>query len=343
MKIDEFDFHLPEELIAIYPRKERSSSKLLVLYRESGEIIHSSFKHLPQFLDSSFLIVYNDTRVIPARLYLKKETGGRIEILLDHPVGENRWTGIFSASKPPKVNSDLYYGKEKVFKVEKVEKNMITLRFLGEDFKSFIEKAGNVPLPPYILKRRKGVILPEDREFYQTIFAVKNGAVAAPTAGIHFDEEVWKKLKEKKIESVPVTLHVGIGTFLPVKTEEVEKHKMHSERVIITEEAAEKISMWKEKGGKVLAIGTTTVRALEGVIAKTGKLTAFEGEVDIFIYPGFKFKIVDAMITNFHLPRSTLILLVAAFAGKDKIMKAYREAIEKKYRFFSYGDAMLIL
>ncbi len=343
MKIDDFDFVLPEELIAIYPRKKRSSSKLLVLKKCSGEITHSQFSNLPEFLDKSYLIVYNNTKVIPARIKLKKETGGKIEILLDHPISENEWSGIFSASKRPKEGSLILNNDEPVFRVIEVKKNMIRIKFLGKNFYDFLNEVGEVPLPPYILKRRDGRVIPEDKDFYQTIFAKKEGAVAAPTAGIHFDENVWNKLKLKGIEDVEITLHVGIGTFLPIKEKEVEKHKMHAERVEITKEAAQKIIDWKEKGGKILAVGTTTVRTLEGVAEKLGKLDKYQGTVDIFIYPGYKFKIVDAMITNFHLPKSTLLLLVSAFAGKDKIINAYKEAIERKYHFFSYGDAMLIL
>ena len=343
MLIDEFNFDLPEELIAIYPRKERSSSKLLILKKESGEIIHTFFRNLPEIITDEYMMVINNTKVIPARLILHKETGGKIEVLLDRPTGEKTWTGIFSASRPPKKGSYLIFNSVNVFKVINVEKNLIALEFTGEDFHNFLKKAGEVPLPPYILKRREGVVLPDDRDFYQTIYAKKDGAVAAPTAGMHFDKKIWAALKEREIKFEEITLHVGIGTFLPVKEKEVEKHQMHPERVSLSLESVEKIKKWKEDGGKILAVGTTTVRALEGVVEKFGELKNHSGEVDIFIYPGYKFKVVDAMLTNFHLPKSTLILLVAAFAGKEKILRAYNEAIKKRYKFFSYGDAMLII
>ncbi len=343
IKIEEFDFDLPEELIAVYPRQKRSSSRLLVLDRRTGEIEHTVFSRLPEILTDQYLIVYNDTRVIPARLHLRKETGGKIEVLLDHPVDSHTWVGLFSASRKPAIDSLLLYQEEPVFRVIDLQNNMITVRYIGSgDLSDFLEKAGEPPLPPYILKRRQGKILPEDREFYQTIFARKEGAVAAPTAGIHFDEEIWRRIAEKGIKKLPITLHVGIGTFLPVKENDVSRHRMHSERVEISDRVAKEIIDWKRGGGKILAIGTTTVRTLEGVATRLGELRGYRGEVDIFIYPGYQFKVVDAMITNFHLPRSTLILMVSAFAGKEKILRAYREAIARGYKFYSYGDAMLI-
>jgi len=342
MNIDSYNYNLPEKLISIYPRDNRSSSKLLIINRQNGKIIHERFYNIDNFLDNNSLIVFNDTKVIPARLLLKKETGGKIEILLNNPIGPNRWSAMFHSSRPPKINDYILNIDKKVFKVVDIKEYLLILDFLGDNFNKFLENTGKVPLPPYILKKRNGEIFPEDKDFYQTIFAKQNGAVAAPTAGIHFDKNIMDKINNKGIKMVPITLHVGMGTFHPIKVNDFKKHKMHSEWLEISQKSAKLITDAKKNGKKIIAIGTTTVRALEGVFSINSEVSAFKGTTEIFIYPGFKFRVVDQMVTNFHLPKSTLLLMVSAFAGKSNIFNAYQEAIKNEYKFYSYGDAMFI-
>ena len=342
MNIDSFDYYLPEKLIAVHPRKERSSSRLLILDRYNGEIIHERFSNFVNYINDGDLIVYNDTKVIPARLLLRKDTGGKIEVLLNNPISSKRWSAMFHSSRPPKIGSYILNNDERVFEVVDIKEYLLILDFLGDDLNGFLENVGKVPLPPYILKKRDGVIYPEDRDFYQTVFAKRDGAVAAPTAGIHFDKKIITRIKKKGVSMVPITLHVGMGTFHPIKVNDFKKHKMHSEWVEISESTAETINRAKAENKKIIAIGTTTVRALEGVVEKKRELSRFSGDVNIFIYPGFEFKVVDKMVTNFHLPKSTLLLMVSAFAGRENILNAYNEAIKKEYGFYSYGDAMFI-
>ena len=362
MKIpDQFDlnnyyFDLPQELIAQFPSQDRQSSRLLVLNRKDCTITHTYFKEIYKFLPEKSILVVNDSKVFPARLFGKKEaTGGRIEFLLITPIPlimknkEKDWyfskvKGLIRPSKGVKkgkkivISEDMYLivnSKQEFGQVE------VFLYWKG-DLKDKLEKYGSIPLPPYIKR--------ESTEFdkcrYQTVYSKeeKLGSVAAPTAGLHFTQELLEKLKkEKNIEVVSITLYVGYGTFSPIRTKDIRKHTMHSEYVEISEEAAQKISQAKDLKKKIIAVGTTTVRTLEGVVDIFGSLKPYKGWIDLYIMPGFKFKVIDHLITNFHLPKSSLLLLVCAFAGRDKVLAAYKEAVSKRYRFFSYGDAMLIL
>lgn len=338
--VNDFDFYLPENLIAQHPLKTRSQSKLLCLKRTTGEINHQNFTDLPNFLKPNDLLIFNDTKVIPARLYGSKLTGGKIEILVERIIADNKILAHVKSNKTLKngtkllleniINAEVVAKKndlyEIVFYLNKNDNNLLYL----------LEKHGHIPLPPYI-KHEPSLL---DRERYQTIFAKNAGAVAAPTAALHFDEKLLEIIKEKNVKTDFITLHVGAGTFQPVRVANILEHKMHSEYAEVSAEILAKIKDTKNHGGRVIAVGTTTVRTLETVAQKN--VTEFCGETDIFIYPGFKFKLVDAMITNFHLPKSTLLMLVSAFAGRENILKAYQCAIENQYRFFSYGDAMFI-
>ena len=336
IKLSEFDYHLPKELIAKYPVEPRDSCRLMVLNRKEKKIEHRIFRDIKDYLEEGDLLVLNDTKVIPARLIGKKETGAKIEVFLLRPITENRWEVLVRNIKRLKpgqrvIFSEDFYGTL----VEKYQEGKALFELHGEDINSLIKKYGHIPLPPYIEREDEE----KDKNYYQTVFARKEGAVASPTAGLHFTEELLNELEEKGIKKVFVTLHVGLGTFRPIQTEDITKHKMHEEYYHIPEETLKAIKQTKEKGKRVVAVGTTVVRTLE-TYAQTGKT---EGFSDIFIYPPYNFKMVDTLITNFHLPKSTLILLVSAFAGKDFILSAYKKAVEMRYRFFSYGDAMLIL
>jgi S-adenosylmethionine:tRNA ribosyltransferase-isomerase len=336
IKLSEFDYHLPKELIAKYPVEPRDSCRLMVLNRKEKKIEHRIFRDIKEYLEEGDLLVLNDTKVIPARLIGKKETGAKIEVFLLRPVTENRWEVLVRNIKRLKpgqrvIFSGDFYGTL----VEKYQEGKALFELHGEDINSLIKKYGHIPLPPYIEREEEE----KDKNYYQTVFARKEGAVASPTAGLHFTQELLNELEEKGIKKAFVTLHVGLGTFRPIQTEDITKHKMHEEYYHIPGETLKAIKQTKEKGKRVVAVGTTVVRTLE-TFAQTGKT---EGFSDIFIYPPYDFKIVDTLITNFHLPKSTLILLVSAFAGKDFILSAYKKAVEMRYRFFSYGDAMLIL
>ncbi len=343
MKVSNFDYDLPEELIAQYPLRNRDESRLMVLDRKTKSISHCMFFQLPEFLNNGDLLVMNNTKVIPARLVGKKEkTGGNVEILLLSVRSDGLWKALVKHSSRIKYGSKVIFGDGKLTAkiLDKTEAQERLIKFETEDDpKKIIEEIGKPPLPPYIKREAE----PEDKERYQTIYAKEEGAVAAPTAGLHFTDSIFEKLKAKGIDRVEITLHVGLGTFQPVKSENVEDHIMHEEIFSIPNDVAEKINDVKSRGKKIVAVGTTTVRTLESSVDNEGKVIPNSGSTDIFIYPGYKFKIVDAMITNFHLPRSTLIMLVSAFAGRDFIMKAYQSAVKEKYRFYSYGDAMLIL
>jgi len=354
MRTSDFDYQLPEELIAHYPPASRGDSRLLCLNRQSGEVSHTTFQQLPDFLRAGDLLVFNNTRVIPARLFGQKESGGKVEVLLERILSDHEVLAQIRASKTPRKNGILLFpgslksrtflsGFAPAFDMTRAvvlgrEGDFFHLRFECDvPVVEFLERAGHMPLPPYI-KREDQLA---DRERYQTVYGRVPGAVAAPTAGLHFDDAMLQRLDDCGVEKAYVTLHVGAGTFQPVRVDDVSQHQMHSEWLRVPESVVQQIEDCRQRGGRVIAVGTTSVRSLE-TAALGGSLAAFEGETDIFIYPGFQFRVVDAMITNFHLPQSTLLMLVSAFASKEKILGAYEEAVREKYRFFSYGDAMLI-
>ena len=341
MKTSDFYFDLPEELIAQVPILDRSSSKLMVLDKETGDIEHKTFKNVIDYLNPGDCLVLNNTRVIPARLIGEKvDTGGKIEFLLLKRTEEDTWQALVKPGKRAKIGTKFSFGNGKLIGevVGLAEEGSRIIKFYYEGiFEEVLDELGNMPLPPYITERL------EERERYQTVYSKHNGSAAAPTAGLHFTEALLEKIKEKGIEIANVTLHVGIGTFRPVKVENVEEHEMHSEHYYIKKEDAEKINFAKRTGHKVISVGTTSCRVLESVADENGMVKETEGDTSIFIYPGYKFKCIDSLITNFHLPESTLIMLVSSLAGKDFIMKAYEEAVKQRYKFFSFGDAMLIL
>lgn len=340
MILKDFWYDLPEHLIAQNPLEKRDMSRLLVLDRNTDTLEHKHFKDLPEYLEAGDCLVINNTRVLPARLLGEKEgTGGKIEFVLLKRIEADTWEVILRPGKKAKPGSRFIFGngKLKAEILEVVEEgNRIVKFFYDGVFEEVLDSVGIIPLPPYIHATLK------DRERYQTVYSKINGSAAAPTAGLHFTPELFDILKKKGIRVVEVTLHVGLGTFRPVKVENILEHHMHKEAYHISPEACAVINETKKDGKRVIAVGTTSVRVLETSSKEDGKVYAGEGETDIFIYPGYKFKIVDALITNFHLPESTLIMLVSAFAGKEKVMHAYSEAINKEYRFFSFGDAMLI-
>ncbi len=334
MKLSDFDYELPEELIAKYPAVPRHAARLMVLNRKEKSIRHDTFIDLPNYLNEGDLLVFNNTKVLPARLYGKKPTGGKVEIVLTDYIKPDEWKALVGGKgiKPGlvvKIAPDFH-----VKVLEHIEGGTFRVKLLGKEPLKLLDKYGHIPIPPYLKREEE----PIDREYYQTIFAKEMGAVAAPTASLHFSEELMEKLKEKGINFAFITLHVSYGTFKPVKTENVEEHRVDPEYVKIPPETVEKIKETKERGKRVVAVGTTVVRALE-----TSPYEPFEGWTELYIYPGYQFKVVDAMITNFHLPRSSLLILVSAFAGREFILKAYQEAVQKRYRFYSYGDGMLIL
>lgn len=341
MKTSDFYYDLPKELIAQTPVEPRDSSRLLVLDRKNGEITHKRFYDIADYLNEGDLIVANDSRVLPARIYgIKDKTGARVEFLLLKQISGNRWETLCKPGKKAREGAKFSFGDglltATVHEV-KDDGNRIVDFDCDENFFSTLDKIGQMPLPPYITEELK------DKERYQTIYSHELGSAAAPTAGLHFTEELMDKLRAKGVNIAYVTLHVGLGTFRPVKVDDVTKHKMHSEHYEIPKQTAELIKKTKQNGGRVIAIGTTSCRTLESVAAEHGEIIPCEGFTDIFIYPGFEFKVLDGLVTNFHLPESTLIMLVSAFAGYDNIMNAYKTAVEKRYRFFSFGDAMVIL
>jgi len=338
MRRDEFSYDLPEELIAQYPADKRGSSRLLCLQSPGGELQDRMFSELPGLLQAGDLLIFNDTRVIPARLYGHKETGGKIEILVERIQSNRRAVVQLRASKTPGPGSIIRIENDASLEVIGREDDLFVVEFAGDENPlTLLERAGHMPLPPYIRRGDETI----DRERYQTVYATTPGAVAAPTAGLHFTPEMLSELESSGIESAFVTLHVGAGTFQPVRSEHIEDHRMHSEFACVPEIVCEKIQQARERGGRVIAIGTTSVRCLE-VAARDGILRPFEGETDLFIFPGYSFRAVDALITNFHLPESSLLMLVSAFAGREQIMNAYKHAIRERYRFYSYGDAMFI-
>ncbi|ADY74088.1 S-adenosylmethionine:tRNAribosyltransferase-isomerase [Desulfurobacterium thermolithotrophum DSM 11699] len=342
MKVSDFDYKLPKELIAKFPVEPRDSSRLMVLNKNTGKIEHRIFKDIVEYLKAGDVLVINDTKVIPARLFGKLDTGGKVEILLVRQPGLNTWEVMAKPARKLKKGRKISFDEEleAVVKEYSGEGKRI-IEFViksNKDFMEKIEEIGHIPLPPYIEREEK----PEDREKYQTVFARKEGAVAAPTAGLHFTTELLENLKSKGIIIKNITLHVGPGTFKPVKVENVEDHQMDYETYYVPEDTAIEINRAKEEGRRVIAVGTTVTRTLESAADESGKVKQGEDSTNLFIYPGYKFKVIDALITNFHLPRSTLLMLVSAFAGKERILNAYKEAVRKGYRFYSYGDAMFI-
>lgn len=346
MQRRDFYFDLPDALIAQYPLEDRSASRLLCLDRDTGDLHDSQFTDIIDLLLPGDLLVFNDTRVIPARLYARKQTGGRTEILVERIINAQRFLGHVRASKSPKPGTLVLLDDSTPIKVTGRQGDLFELELQSETtVLDLLEAHGHIPLPPYIERADTDV----DLERYQTVYAKHKGAVAAPTAGLHFDDRVLNVLQNKQIEFAYVTLHVGAGTFQPVREDDIAQHAMHTEVMHVAQSVCDRIMQVKQRGGRVIAVGTTTVRCLESAaqqsIAKgetQAGLREYSGETDIFIYPGYDFRIVDALITNFHLPESTLLMLVSAFAGYQQIMKAYQHAIDHEYRFFSYGDAMFI-
>jgi S-adenosylmethionine:tRNA ribosyltransferase-isomerase len=346
MDLKDFTYELPKALIAAFPSRQREGSRLLVIRRASGEIIHSLFADLGSFLERGDLLVLNDTKVFPARLLGRKESGGKAEVLLLESFpqnGRSLWLALVDAGKKPRVGSRLLFdGGMTAQVIGDLGRGRFGLEFDHvEDFNSALERFGEPPLPPYVTRQRDCDAL--DRERYQTVYASHAGAIAAPTAGFHFTEELFATLAERGIERAFLTLHVGPGTFQPVRDRRIEGHRMEGERYILKSAAAEKINRTKQAGRRVVAVGSTSTRALEWVAQRRGRVEADEGIARLYIRPGDSFRVIDALITNFHLPGSTPLILVAAFAGLDLVRRAYEEAVELGYRFYSYGDAMLIL
>ncbi|AMX03046.1 tRNA preQ1(34) S-adenosylmethionine ribosyltransferase-isomerase QueA [Microbulbifer thermotolerans] len=337
MRRQDFHFELPDELIARAPAAERRGSRLLCLDGPSGAVQHRHFADLADLVDTGDLLVFNDTRVIPARLFGRKATGGRLEILIERVQGERDALAHIRFSKSPKPGSEILLQDGTELRMVSRRGALFELEFPAEGVLPVLERLGHMPLPPYIDRPDEDA----DRERYQTVYSREAGAVAAPTAGLHFDEAMLETLRHKGVETAFVTLHVGAGTFQPVRVDNIFEHEMHSEVMNVPESVCRAVADCRARGGRVIAVGTTSVRALESAAAG-GELKPVVGETDIFIYPGYQFRVVDRLITNFHLPESTLLMLVSAFAGYDQTMNAYREAVQKRYRFFSYGDAMLI-
>jgi S-adenosylmethionine:tRNA ribosyltransferase-isomerase len=346
MDLKEFSYELPDALIAALPSREREASRLLVIKRRSGEIIHSVFGELGTFLSPGDLLVLNDTKVFPARLRGEKESGGKAEVLLlerfPHQA-RSLWLALVDAAKKPRLGSRLRFeGGVTAQVIGDMGRGRFGLEFQpGEDFDVILERVGEPPLPPYVTRQREPDTL--DRERYQTVYATHTGAIAAPTAGFHFTQELFAKLAERGVERVSLTLHVGPGTFQPVRHKQIEDHRMEGERYVLAPQAAGKINRAREAGHRVVAVGSTSTRVLEWVARRKGKVEADEGIARLYIQPGDSFRVIDALITNFHLPGSTPLILVAAFAGLDLVRRAYDEAVRMRYRFYSYGDAMLIL
>lgn len=340
MKSSDFNFYLPEELIAQHPLEKRDSSKLMILDKKSGEITHSSFHNIINYLNEGDTLVLNNTRVMPARLIGEKQgTGGKIEFLLLKRIEGDKWECLAKPGKKAKIGQKFTFGEGKLTceVIDIIEEGNRIIEFSYEGiFEQVLDELGDMPLPPYITEKL------EDKERYQTVYSKEKGSAAAPTAGLHFTKELLNEIKEKGVNIAYLTLHVGLGTFRPVKVEDVNDHVMHSEFYELDEENAEVINSTKKRNNKVITVGTTSTRTLETIADENGIVKAQNGWTDIFIYPGYKFKIVDQLITNFHLPESTLIMLVSALAGKENVMKAYNEAVENSYRFFSFGDSMFI-
>lgn len=344
MKLEEFDYILPEELIAQFPAQKRDMSKMMVLDRKEKSVLHRHFSDITDFLTENDFLVLNNTKVIPARLYARKDTGALIEIFLVREIQKDIWVSLIKPSKRVKEGMLLNVSDELSIEILKKDddKWLVHLLYEGNIF-DILDRVGNIPLPPYIERKLTADEYKNlDFERYQTVYAQKEGAVAAPTAGLHFTKEILNKLENNGTKYCFITLNVGLGTFKPVKCENILEHKMDSETFEITEESAQMINEAKRNGKNIVAVGTTSVRTLETVMNKYGAIQKVQDSSELFIYPGYKFKIVDKLITNFHLPKSTLLMLVSAFAGKDYIFNAYQQAIQNSYRFYSYGDCMLI-
>jgi len=338
LKRSDFHFDLPSGLIAQQPLERRSDSRLLHLSLRDGSICDRLFRDLPSLLSEDDLLVFNDTRVIPARLHGRKESGGKVEIMLERLLSDSKCLVQLRVSKPPQAGSLILLEDGSRFEVIGREEAFFHLRFLDGSLGELLQRIGHMPLPPYITREDTAM----DRERYQTVYARNPGAVAAPTAGLHFDRDLLDNIDLRGVGRVCVTLHIGAGTFQPVRCENIEDHRMHAEYLEVSESVCEAVEQAKNKGGRIIAVGTTAVRSLE-TAATDGELRPFTGDSRIFIYPGYEFKVIDGLITNFHLPESTLLMLVSALAGLKEIRAAYQHAVQEQYRFFSYGDAMLIL
>ena len=341
MKTSDFFYDLPEELIAQDPLEDRTASRLLVLDRKTGVVKHKIFSDVIDYLNKGDCLVINNTRVIPARLIGEKEgTGGKVEVLLLKRRANDVWETLVKPGKKLKPGAKITFGDGRLRAevLEVVEEGNRLVRFYYEGiFEEILDSLGEMPLPPYITHKL------EDKEMYQTVYAKYDGSAAAPTAGLHFTKELLSKIEEKGIKIASITLHVGLGTFRPVKVDDVNNHHMHTEWYEVNAEAADIINETKRNGGRVICVGTTSCRTIESVADENGYMKAKTGETDIFIYPGYKFKVMDGLITNFHLPESTLVMLVSAFAGKENVLSAYETAVKEKYRFFSFGDAMILI
>ena len=341
MKTSDFYYDLPEELIAQDPLEDRTASRLLVLDRQTGTVEHKIFSDVIDYLNKGDCLVINNTRVIPARLIGEKEgTGGKVEVLLLKRRANDVWETLVKPGKKLKPGAKITFGDGRLRAevLEVVEEGNRLVKFCYEGiFEEILDSLGEMPLPPYITHKL------EDKEMYQTVYAKFDGSAAAPTAGLHFTKELLNKIEEKGIKIASITLHVGLGTFRPVKVDDVNNHHMHTEWYEVNAEAAEIINETKRNGGRVICVGTTSCRTIESVADENGYMKAKTGETDIFIYPGYKFKVMDGLITNFHLPESTLVMLVSAFAGKENVLSAYETAVKERYRFFSFGDAMILI
>ncbi|HVA56199.1 MAG TPA: tRNA preQ1(34) S-adenosylmethionine ribosyltransferase-isomerase QueA [Gammaproteobacteria bacterium] len=338
MRRQDFNYQLPKELIAQHPLPQRTASRLLCLDGATGKYVDRQFCDLPALLKPGDLLVFNDTRVIPARLFGRKDSGGTVELLVERILDEKHALVLARASKPLRPGMHIRVMDAADVMVLGHAGDFIQVEFINAVLPDFLHQHGRVPLPPYVQHADS----PEDRERYQTVYAKVPGAVAAPTAGLHFDEAMFTELDRSDVAQTYITLHVGAGTFQPVREDDILEHRMHSEQAIVSQEVCDAVADTRERGGRVVAVGTTAVRSLETTAAEDGSLRPFSSETTLFIYPGYKFRVVDALLTNFHLPESTLLMLVAAFAGRDNILAAYHHAVEKRYRFFSYGDAMFI-
>ena len=340
MDLKDFNYDLPEELIAQDPLEDRSSSRLMVLHKDTGRIEHKIFRDIIDYLNPGDCLVINDTKVIPARLMgIKEDTGAAIEVLLLKRNADDVWECLVKPGKKARTGARIVFGEGLLVGeiVDVIEDGNRMIKFHYEGiFEEILDKLGQMPLPPYITHKL------QDKNRYQTVYAKNEGSAAAPTAGLHFTKVLLEKIKEKGVNVVSITLHVGLGTFRPVKVDKIEEHHMHTETFNISKEAADTINRTRAAGGRVIAVGTTSCRTLESAAADDGTIPARSGDTDIFIYPGYKFKAIDCLITNFHLPESTLIMLVSALAGRDNVMNAYETAVKERYRFFSFGDAMFI-